>query len=156
MHDVVPNQRDQLIQSRNILLNNSCIGKINFDVGSRYQIVNKPIRSSLGNIWYVVIKISSIKEPSVAIDTLSGDKVSIKKIPKAFTHSIEDTKRVLQEIKILKCISHPNIIKILDLPKPPSYDMFDDVYVVFELMQTNLQYYGEAYKILFISNIEIC
>jgi serine/threonine protein kinase len=47
---------------------------------------------------------------SAAIDITTGVHVAIKKIPKAFTHSIEDTKRILREIKILRQLSHPNVV----------------------------------------------
>jgi len=69
-----------------------------------------------------------------------GSKVAIKKVPKAFQDEI-DAKRILREIKLLKSFDHENIISICDMISPPSLtyiDDFDDVYIVSELMETDL------------------
>lgn len=46
--------------------------------------------------------------------------------------------RTLREIKFLKELSHPNIIKILDIQKPASFNTFKEVYVVQEYMDADL------------------
>jgi serine/threonine protein kinase len=63
--------------------------------------------------------------------------VAIKKIDKAFEHKIF-TKRTLRELRILKLLEHENIISIETLILPKSREQFNDVYVVSELMDTDL------------------
>ncbi|OMJ27298.1 Mitogen-activated protein kinase CPK1 [Smittium culicis] len=46
--------------------------------------------------------------------------------------------RTLREIKLLKLFDHENIISILDIIRPPSFKQFDEVYIVQELMETDL------------------
>ncbi|KAG8465269.1 hypothetical protein KFE25_002576 [Diacronema lutheri] len=95
-----------------------------FDVDSRYTLI-KPI----GHGAYGVV--------CSALDNLTQEKVAIKKITKAFDH-LTDTKRTLREIKILRHFSHENVIQIKDILRPQSLDQFEDVYIVSELMDTDL------------------
>lgn len=46
--------------------------------------------------------------------------------------------RTLREIKLLRWFSHENIISILDIIKPESYEAFTEVYLVQELMETDM------------------
>ena len=41
--------------------------------------------------------------------------------------------RTLREIKLLRWFSHENIISILDIIKPPSFEEFTEVYLIQEL-----------------------
>jgi len=68
--------------------------------------------------------------------TTSGEKVAIKKCPNVFEDPL-DAKRIAREIRLLRHFHHPNIVKLTDLPLPPSYD-FGDVYMVTEQMDTDL------------------
>ena len=95
-----------------------------FDVEGRYTLL-KPI----GHGAYGVV--------CSALDNRTGEKVAIKKINKALEHPT-DTKRTLREIKILLHFQHENVIRIRDILRPISYDRFDDVYIVTELMDTDL------------------
>ena len=95
-----------------------------FDVPARYTLM-KPI----GHGAYGVV--------CSANDNESGEKVAIKKINKAFVH-LTDTKRTLREIKILRHFNHENVIRIKDILLPVSPDRFDDVYIVCDLMDTDL------------------
>jgi len=67
----------------------------------------------------------------------TGDKVAIKKIGNAF-ENLTDSRRTLREIKLLRHLKHENIIAVFDIMKPPSRETFNDVYVVYELMDTDL------------------
>jgi len=60
-----------------------------------------------------------------------------KRISHAFSNLL-DTKRIIREIKLLKHIKHENIISIIDIFRPPSKIEFEDVYIVSELMDTDL------------------
>jgi len=70
----------------------------------------------------------------------SNKTVAIKKIPKAFEDTI-DCKRLVREIKILRHFRHDNVLGLVDI-LPPHGDMKDwkDVYIVSELMDTDLHY----------------
>eukprot|EP01107_Rhizomastix_libera_P018105 TRINITY_DN905_c1_g6_i1.p1 TRINITY_DN905_c1_g6~~TRINITY_DN905_c1_g6_i1.p1 ORF type:complete len:479 (+),score=141.71 TRINITY_DN905_c1_g6_i1:37-1437(+) len=63
--------------------------------------------------------------------------VAIKRVAHAFQNA-EDAKRLLREIKLLKHFKHENIIRILDITMPRTWLEFDDVYIVSELMDTDL------------------
>ncbi|PSS16401.1 Mitogen-activated protein kinase [Actinidia chinensis var. chinensis] len=72
-----------------------------------------------------------------AIDTHTGEKVAIKKIHDIFEH-ISDAARILREIKLLRLLRHPDIVEIKHIMLPPSRRDFRDIYVVFELMESDL------------------
>ncbi|KAJ9147175.1 hypothetical protein P3X46_029367 [Hevea brasiliensis] len=72
-----------------------------------------------------------------AIDTHTGEKVAIKKIHDIFEH-ISDAARILREIKLLRLLRHPDIVEIKHIMLPPSGRDFKDIYVVFELMESDL------------------
>lgn len=72
-----------------------------------------------------------------AIDTHTGEKVAIKKITDIFEHA-SDAIRILREIKLLRLLRHPDIVEIKRIMLPPSRRAFKDIYVVFELMESDL------------------
>lgn len=65
------------------------------------------------------------------------EKVAIKKIAKAFD-DVVDAKRTLREIRLMNYFDHENILGTKDILKPPSLEEFEDVYLVTELMDTDL------------------
>ncbi|KDQ53336.1 hypothetical protein JAAARDRAFT_161829 [Jaapia argillacea MUCL 33604] len=71
-----------------------------------------------------------------AIHMPSQRKVAIKRIT-PFDHSLFCL-RTLREIKLLRHFRHENIISILDILRPPNLDDFREVYLVQELMETDL------------------
>ncbi|GFP86234.1 mitogen-activated protein kinase 9 [Phtheirospermum japonicum] len=72
-----------------------------------------------------------------AIDTHTGERVAIKKINDVFEH-VSDATRILREIKLLRLLRHPDIVEIKHIMLPPSRREFQDIYVVFELMESDL------------------
>ncbi|XP_066167254.1 mitogen-activated protein kinase 11 isoform X2 [Oryza sativa Japonica Group] len=72
-----------------------------------------------------------------ANDIHTGEKVAIKKIHNIFEH-ISDAARILREIKLLRLLRHPDIVEIKHIMLPPSKMDFRDIYVVFELMESDL------------------
>lgn len=64
------------------------------------------------------------------------DRVAIKKIPHVFD-ALTVTKRTYREIKILKHFNHDNIINIREILKPKQ-ELFQEIYVVFDLMESDL------------------
>ncbi|PWA84400.1 Mitogen-activated protein (MAP) kinase, conserved site-containing protein [Artemisia annua] len=72
-----------------------------------------------------------------AFDTLLGKKVAIKKINNIFEHVFVAV-RILREIHLLRVLRHPDIVEIQHILLPPSRREFNDIYVVFELMESDL------------------
>ena len=71
------------------------------------------------------------------LDKKANIKVAVKKVPNAFDDLI-DAKRILREIKLLSYFDHENIISLLDVPRPPSKTGYNDIYIVTDLMETDL------------------
>ncbi|KAK9115922.1 hypothetical protein Sjap_014869 [Stephania japonica] len=72
-----------------------------------------------------------------AVDIHTGEKVAIKKISGVFEH-VSDATRILREIKLLRLLRHPDIVEIRHIMLPPCRREFKDIYVVFELMESDL------------------
>ncbi|KAJ7947748.1 Mitogen-activated protein kinase [Quillaja saponaria] len=72
-----------------------------------------------------------------ATNSETKEEVAIKKIGNAFDNRI-DAKRTLREIKLLCHMDHENIIKIKDIIRPAEREKFNDVYIIYELMDTDL------------------
>eukprot|EP00128_Syssomonas_multiformis_P015072 Colp12_sorted_trinity150504_noHs@20263 len=109
-----------------------------FEVGERYKNLSYVGEGAYGMVCS-------------AHDTWTGEMVAIKKIS-PFEHQTY-CQRTLREIKLLTRFSHENIISILDIIAPPSLEEFKAVYIVQELMETDL------YKLLktqTLSNDHIC
>lgn len=109
--------------------------------GGRYTLYN-----ILGNLF----EVSSMYTPPIqpvgrgaygivccARNSDTNEEVAIKKIGDAFNNRI-DAKRTLREIKLLCHMDHDNVIKIRDIIRPPEKEKFNDVYIVYELMDTDL------------------
>ncbi|CAN1297189.1 Mitogen-activated protein kinase 9 [Linum perenne] len=54
-----------------------------------------------------------------------------------FEH-VSDATRILREIKLLRLLRHPDIVEIKHIMLPASRREFKDIYVVFELMESDL------------------
>ncbi|CAL9728158.1 mitogen-activated protein kinase Fus3p [Monosporozyma unispora] len=97
--------------------------KIVFNISSDFQL-----KSLLGEGAYGIV-CSAIHKPT-------GEIVAIKKI-EPFEKPLFAL-RTLREIKILKYFQHENIISIFDIQRPDSFENFNEVYIIQELMQTDL------------------
>eukprot|EP00030_Apusomonadida_sp_AF-17_P001581 a1887_57.p1 GENE.a1887_57~~a1887_57.p1 ORF type:complete len:410 (-),score=162.80 a1887_57:18-1220(-) len=95
-----------------------------FDIDSNYSLI-KPI----GQGAYGVVCAAK------RVDT--GDKVAIKKIGKVF-EQVTEAKRTLREVKILRHLQHENIIALKELMRPSNVEEFEDLYIVTELLDTDL------------------
>ncbi|KAG6610943.1 CMGC/MAPK protein kinase [Phytophthora cinnamomi] len=96
-----------------------------FTLDTRYQLV-KPI----GNGAYgAVIAVKDVVN--------GGENLAVKKITNIF-EDLVDAKRILREVRLLGHFSHKNITRLLDLSPPPSRKQFDDMYIITELMETDL------------------
>ncbi|THU72360.1 hypothetical protein C4D60_Mb04t11280 [Musa balbisiana] len=74
-----------------------------------------------------------------SVNSRTHEVVAIKKISNAFDNII-DAKRTLREIKLLCHMNHENVIAIKDIIRPPNRENFNDVYIVYELMDTDLHH----------------
>ena len=64
--------------------------------------------------------------------------VAIKKFTRVFSYSRTIAQRLLRELRILRQIKHPFIVPMADVLLPTDTERFDDVYVVYEKMDTTL------------------
>lgn len=72
-----------------------------------------------------------------SINRETNEKVAIKKIYNVFDNRI-DALRTLRELKLLRHLRHENVIALKDIMMPPQRRSFKDVYLVYELMDTDL------------------
>ena len=72
-----------------------------------------------------------------AQDRLKQERVAIKKIPKV-TDDVIDGKRVLREIQLMRFCDHENIASVRDVLPPSNWEKFEDIYIVSDLMDTDL------------------
>ncbi|KAJ4904199.1 Mitogen-activated protein kinase 6 [Raphanus sativus] len=102
----------------------SILGNV-FEVTSKY----KPPIMPIGKGGYGIV--------CSAMNSESNESVAIKKIANAFDNKI-GAKRTLREIKLLRHMDHENIVAIRDIIPPPLRNAFNDVYIAYELMDTDL------------------
>mmetsp|Transcript_114386 Transcript_114386/g.356227 ORF Transcript_114386/g.356227 Transcript_114386/m.356227 type:complete len:378 (-) Transcript_114386:59-1192(-) len=98
-------------------------GKVKFKVPSHLELIKKVGSGAYGTVC-------SFMDPK------KGEKLAVKKISDAF-RDLVDGKRILREVKLLRSFKHDNIICILDM-YPPEHPDFDDIYIVTDLMETDL------------------
>ncbi|XP_072380046.1 serine/threonine-protein kinase NLK isoform X1 [Diabrotica undecimpunctata] len=70
-------------------------------------------------------------------DPRDGRRVALKKLPKVF-QSVISSKRVFRELKMLCFFKHENVLSALDILQPPHLDFFQEIYVITELLQSDL------------------
>jgi mitogen-activated protein kinase 1/3 len=112
-----------------------------FIVGNNYQVLDVIGEGAYGIVWcvqpsFVSATASDHHPQSSALHIPSQRKVAIKRIT-PFDHTMFSL-RTLREIKLLRHFHHENIISILDILRPPSLEHFREVYLVQELMETDL------------------
>jgi len=106
---------------------------------SRYQVSHVIGRGSYGTVC-------------AAVDRRTGENVAIKHIDRVFADKA-DTVRIIRELRFLRHLKHPNIVTITDVLLPSTTASFDDIYIVFELLDTDLGHmirsktsYGEPHR----------
>ncbi|XP_041347446.1 serine/threonine-protein kinase NLK-like [Gigantopelta aegis] len=70
-------------------------------------------------------------------DPRDGKRVALKKMPNVFQNLIS-CKRVYRELCMLCHFRHDNVLSSLDILQPPHIDFFQEIYVVTELLQSDL------------------
>ncbi|KAL6504903.1 Mitogen-activated protein kinase mmk1 [Orobanche hederae] len=96
-----------------------------FEVTSKY----KPPIMPIGKGAYGIV--------CSALNSETNEHLALKKIANAFDNKV-DAKRTLREIKLLRHMDHENIAAIRDVIPPPQRGAFNDVYIAYELMDTDL------------------
>ncbi|XP_019057146.1 PREDICTED: mitogen-activated protein kinase 17-like [Tarenaya hassleriana] len=94
--------------------------------GSKYQIEQVVGKGSYGVV-------------ASAVCPQTRRKVAIKKMTNVFDH-VSDAIRILREIKLLRLLRHPDVVQIKHIMLPPCRKEFKDIYVVFELMESDLHH----------------
>ncbi|KAJ1393488.1 mitogen-activated protein kinase, partial [Ochromonadaceae sp. CCMP2298] len=84
-----------------------------------------------------------------ATDTVSGQNVAISKVKDTFL-DVGDARRILWEMRLLNHFDrHTNIIKVQDvMTSPPNAQHFDDIYIVTDLMESDLGRIIRSHQIL--------
>ncbi|XP_039857821.1 mitogen-activated protein kinase 8 isoform X7 [Maylandia zebra] len=101
------------------------VGDSTFTVLKRYQNL-RPIGSGAQGIV------------CSAYDQILERNVAIKKLSRPFQNQTH-AKRAYRELVLMKCVNHKNIIGLLNVFTPQkSFEEFQDVYLVMELMDANL------------------
>ncbi|GMF35986.1 unnamed protein product [Phytophthora fragariaefolia] len=72
-----------------------------------------------------------------ATDAATGKTVAIKNIQRAFD-DLTDAKRIVREIKLMRHLDHKCVLGVEDIFEPVALDKFEDVYIVSQLMATDL------------------
>jgi len=99
-----------------------------FEVDDRYEVKKKIGAGAYGLLC-------------AATDTVENVTVAVKKIKDAFDDAI-DCKRTLREVRLLQHFAHENVLNLRDIMLPPTgqIDQWKDIYLVLELMDTDLHY----------------
>lgn len=79
--------------------------------------------------------------------------VAIKKIEKAFEHKVF-TLRTLRELKIMRLLNHENVLSIKSILQPKSLQDFNELYVVSDLMETDLAQIIKSNQVLSDEHIQ--
>mmetsp|Transcript_27899 Transcript_27899/g.44397 ORF Transcript_27899/g.44397 Transcript_27899/m.44397 type:complete len:388 (-) Transcript_27899:327-1490(-) len=96
-----------------------------YNIDERYKLKNILGHGAYGHV-------------ASAVDTKTKKKVAIKRVDRLLDDET-DALRILREVKILRHLrEHPNIVKLVDFFIEPKED-FNVVYIVLELMQTDLR-----------------
>ncbi|KDO31813.1 CMGC/MAPK protein kinase [Saprolegnia parasitica CBS 223.65] len=67
----------------------------------------------------------------------TGGSVAIKKVIDCIWHP-HQLKQILREVRLMRHLCHENILSLMDLIPPPSYQDFRDVYMTVDLMEMDL------------------
>ena len=75
---------------------------------------------------------------AMAIHKPTKTKVAIKKMEGVFEDET-DCKRILREVKLLRKMDHPFVVKLFDIIEPDNIETFDTLYIVLEYAESDLK-----------------
>ena len=116
-----PNEKNEKVPGKK---HSFTISKIKFTIDEKYEFIKQ-------------IGLGSFSAVCSCYDRKDNRNVAIKKVTNAFD-DLEDARHILREIKILSFFDHDNIVTLLDVPKPDNKENYNDVYVITDLMETDL------------------
>ena len=103
-------------------------------LGSRFELpIKYEIIDPVGSGAYGVV----VAAKDTTVEDENNNLVAIKKIEKAFEHKVF-TLRTLRELKIMRLLDHENVLSIKSILQPRSLQEFTELYVVSDLMETDL------------------
>jgi mitogen-activated protein kinase 1/3 len=103
-----------------------------FEIEKKYEIIDLIGYGAYG----IVVAAKDTSMPD-AKDGQESNLVAIKKIVKAFEHRVFSL-RTYRELKIQRLLEHENVLGIKRILKPKNRETFNEIYVVSELMETDL------------------
>lgn len=119
-------------------------------LGSRFELpLNYEIIDAVGSGAYGVV----VAAKDTEIEDESDNLVAIKKIEKAFEHKVF-TLRTLRELKIMRLLNHENVLSIKSILMPKSLQEFNELYVVSDLMETDLAQIIKSNQVLSDEHIQ--
>ncbi|XP_048468301.1 serine/threonine-protein kinase NLK [Rhincodon typus] len=99
---------------------------------------NQRLGQNLGTAFLKACACAYITDCNRSVtDPRDGKRVALKKMPNVFQNLVS-CKRVFRELKMLCFFKHDNVLSALDILQPPHIDYFEEIYVVTELMQSDL------------------
>jgi serine/threonine protein kinase len=101
-----------------------------FELPEQYEVID-PLGS--GAYGTVCAAKEITEENGVRVENF----VAIKKINKVFEHRVY-AQRTLRELKIMRLLEHENVLSAKCILEPESLQKFDSLYVVMEMMETDL------------------
>lgn len=113
---------------------------VRFDVDVGLSIDGSVVGESVTQVRYNVLDVVGQGAYGVvcaAHDEEKDESVAIKKIFNPFEH-VTCAKRTLREIRLLRLLQHDNIIRLRTLLPPVRADGFKDLYIILDLMETDL------------------
>lgn len=132
-HQIVPVKKDGVWVHYSV-------GGTNFIVDEKYELQK-------------LIGIGAYGLVCSAINNETQERVAIKKISNAFDN-LKYTKRTLREIKILRHFCHENILSLRDIMPSFIYHESNSVYIVTELMDTDLHQIIASQQQLSVKHIQ--
>jgi serine/threonine protein kinase len=100
------------------------VAGVNFEMLNEYQLGESVAQGSYGTVCSAII-------------TGTDEQVAVKKVESVFDH-ITFTRRTLREVRVLRMLQHENIVKIYTIYMPGLKDSYEDIYLVSDLMESDL------------------
>lgn len=139
-------RNDGTNENNNPNANSAASSTMDIDTNARSAVTpKKHTFSARGNPFRIDTRYTYIKTLGLgaygivcaAEDEQTKRRVAVKKVTGVFD-DLTDAKRIIREIRLLRCMNHDNVLTILDIDEPETYATFNDVYIITELMDTDL------------------
>lgn len=104
-----------------------------FEIEKKYEIIDLIGYGAYG----IVVAAKDTSLADTGKEGAESNLVAIKKIVKAFEHRVFSL-RTYRELKIQRLLEHENVLGIKRILKPKDRASFNEIYVVSELMETDL------------------